>query len=143
VEEFRELWPRHLVVKGLLRTDDAIRAAAIGVDGIIVSNHGGRQLDQAPSALEVLPAIRDAVGDKLTLIMDGGVRRGADIVMALCSGARFVFVGRATLYGAAAAGTPGVRKAIGILRNEVDLILAQIGCPKINELDASFLACAP
>ncbi|HLW69250.1 MAG TPA: alpha-hydroxy acid oxidase [Candidatus Binataceae bacterium] len=143
LEEFRRLWPRHLVVKGILRADDAIRAAAIGVDGIIVSNHGGRQLDQAPAALEVLPAIRDAVGDKLTLIMDGGVRRGADIVMALCHGARFVFVGRATLYGAAAAGIPGVRKAISILRNEVDLILGQIGCPNLAELDASFLLPVP
>ncbi|MGH7842133.1 MAG: alpha-hydroxy-acid oxidizing protein, partial [Candidatus Binataceae bacterium] len=100
-------------------------------------------LDHAPAPLEVLPAIRDAVGDKLTLIMDGGVRRGADIVIALCAGARFVFVGRATLYGAAAGGVPGVRKAISILRNEVDLILGQIGCPNLNELDASFLLPAP
>lgn len=143
LEEFRRLWPRHLVVKGILHRDDAIRAAEIGVDGIIVSNHGGRQLDQAPAPLEVLPGIREAVGDKVTLIVDGGVRRGADIVMALCHGARFVMVGRATLYGAAAGGVEGVRKAIGILREEIDLILGQIGCPNVAELDQSFLMKAP
>lgn len=139
LEEFRRIWPRHLVVKGILRSDDAIRAAEIGVDGIIVSNHGGRQLDQAPAPLEVLPAIREAVGDKVTLIVDGGVRRGADIVMALCHGARFVMVGRATLYGAAAGGIEGVRRAIAILREEIDLVLGQIGCPNVSELDQSFV----
>jgi len=139
LEEFRQLWPRHLVVKGVMYRGDAIRCAEIGVDGIIVSNHGGRQLDQAPAPLEVLPIIREAVGDKLTLMLDGGIRRGADIVMALCHGARFVMVGRATLYGAAAGGIEGVRKAISILREEVDLIMGQIGCPTIAEMDESFL----
>ena len=143
LEEFRQLWPRHLVVKGILHRDDAIRAAQIGVDGIIVSNHGGRQLDQAPAPLEVLPAIREAVGDKVTLIVDGGVRRGADIIMALCHGARFVMVGRATLYGTVAGGIEGARKAIAILREEIDLVLGQIGCPKVAELDQSFLMRAP
>jgi (S)-mandelate dehydrogenase len=143
LEEFRQLWPRHLVIKGILHRDDAIRAAEIGVDGIIVSNHGGRQLDQAPAPLEVLPGIREAVGDKVTLIVDGGVRRGADIIMALCHGARFVMVGRATLYGAAAGGVEGVRKAISILREEIDLVLGQIGCPNVAELDQSFLMRAP
>ena len=139
LEEFRRIWPRHLVVKGIMHRDDAVRAAAIGVDGIIVSNHGGRQLDQAPSPLEVLPGIRAAVGDKVTLMIDGGVRRGADILIALCSGARFVFVGRATLYGAAAGGIAGVRKAISILRGEVDLVMGQIGCTSLADLDESFL----
>jgi L-lactate dehydrogenase (cytochrome)/(S)-mandelate dehydrogenase len=139
LEEFRRLWPRHLVVKGIMYRGDAIRAAECGVDGIIVSNHGGRQLDQAPSPLEVLPGIREAVGDKVTLMLDGGVRRGADIVIALCHGARFVMLGRATLYGAAAGGIDGVRQAIHILQEEVDLILAQIGCPNARELDESFL----
>jgi (S)-mandelate dehydrogenase len=143
LEEFRQLWPRHLVVKGILHRDDAIRAAAIGVDGIIVSNHGGRQLDQAPAPLEVLPGIREAVGDKVTLIVDGGVRRGADIVMALCHGARFVTVGRATLYGTAAGGIEGARKAIAILREEIDLVLGQIGCPNVAQLDQSFLLRTP
>jgi isopentenyl diphosphate isomerase/L-lactate dehydrogenase-like FMN-dependent dehydrogenase len=143
LEEFRRIWPRHLVVKGILRSDDAIRAAEIGVDGIIVSNHGGRQLDQAPAPLEVLPGIHEAVGDKVTLIVDGGVRRGADIIMALCHGARFVMVGRATLYGAAAGGIDGVRRAIAILREEIDLTLGQIGCPNVAELDESFVMRAP
>jgi L-lactate dehydrogenase (cytochrome)/(S)-mandelate dehydrogenase len=139
LEEFRRLWPRHLVVKGIMHPADAARAAAIGVDGIIVSNHGGRQLDQAPAPLEVFPAIRNSVGDKVTLMLDGGVRRGADILVALCHGARFIFVGRATLYGAAADGLRGVRKAIEILRREIDLVMGQIGCPSLEELDESFL----
>jgi L-lactate dehydrogenase (cytochrome)/(S)-mandelate dehydrogenase len=143
LEEFRQLWPRHLLVKGILHRDDAMRAAKIGVDGIIVSNHGGRQLDRAPAPLEVLPGIREAVGDKVTLIVDGGVRRGADIVMALCHGARFVMVGRATLYGAAAGGLEGARKAIAILREEIDLVLGQIGCPDVAGLDQSFLMKTP
>jgi len=143
LEEFRQLWPRHLVVKGIMHREDALRAAEIGVDGIIVSNHGGRQLDQAPAPLEVLPGIREAVGDKVTLIVDGGVRRGADIIMALCHGARFVMVGRATLYGAAAGGIDGVRKAIAILREEIDLVQGQIGCPNLAGLDQSFLMRAP
>jgi (S)-mandelate dehydrogenase len=139
LEEYRRIWPRHLVVKGIMHRDDAIRAASIGVDGIIVSNHGGRQLDQAPSPLEVLPAINAAVGDKVTLMVDGGIRRGADIVIALCYGARFVMVGRATLYGAVAGGVAGVQKAIGILREEVDLVMGQIGAPTIADLNDSFL----
>jgi isopentenyl diphosphate isomerase/L-lactate dehydrogenase-like FMN-dependent dehydrogenase len=143
LEEFRQLWPRHLVVKGILHRDDAIRAAAIGVDGIIVSNHGGRQLDQAPAPLEVLPGIHEAAGDKVTLMIDGGVRRGADVVMALCHGARFVMVGRATLYGTVAGGVEGAHKAIAILREEIDLVLGQIGCPNIAGLDQSFLMRTP
>jgi L-lactate dehydrogenase (cytochrome)/(S)-mandelate dehydrogenase len=139
LEKFRKLWPRHLVVKGILHPDDARRAADIGVDGIIVSNHGGRQLDRAPASLEALPAIKKAVGDRVTLMLDSGVRRGADILIALALGARFVFVGRATLYGAAAGGIPGVRRAISILRNEIDLTMAQIGCPSLDQLDAGFL----
>jgi (S)-mandelate dehydrogenase len=139
LEGFRRLWPRHLVVKGIMHRDDAIRAAETGVDGIIVSNHGGRQLDRAPAPLEVFPAIRAAVGDKVTLMLDSGVRRGADILTALCLGARFVFVGRATLYGAAAGGLPGVRRAIDILRNEINRVMGQIGCPKLEQLDADCL----
>ena len=139
LEKFRKLWPRHLVVKGILHKDDAIRAADLGVDGIVVSNHGGRQLDRAPASIEVLPGIHEAVGERVTLMLDSGVRRGADILIALALGARFVFVGRATLYGAAAAGIPGVRKAISILRREIDLTMGQIGCPSLDQLDPSFV----
>ena len=109
----------------------------------MVSNHGGRQLDRAPAALDVLPAICEAAADKLTVMLDSGVRRGADILTALCLGARFVFVGRATLYGAAAGGLPGVRKAIDILRKEIDLVMAQIGCMSLEALGPGFLSQSP
>jgi (S)-mandelate dehydrogenase len=139
LENFRRLWPRHLVVKGLMSADDAVRAAEIGVDGIIVSNHGARQLDRAPAPIEVFPAIRAAVQNRMVLMLDGGIRRGADIVTALCLGARFVFVGRATLYGTIAGGIRGTRKAITILQDEIDRILAQIGCPSVEGLNESFI----
>jgi (S)-mandelate dehydrogenase len=139
LENYRRLFPRNLVVKGIMDPRDALRCAEIGCDGIIVSNHGGRQLDQAPASLDVLPAIAEAVGDRLTVMLDSGVRRGADIVIALCLGARFVFMGRPTLYGAAAGGIPGVRKAIDIFRGEIDLVMGQIGCPSLDQLGPDFL----
>lgn len=139
LESFRRLWPRHLVVKGLMSPDDARRAAEIGVDGLIVSNHGARQLDRSPAPLDVFPAIRAAVQDRLVLMLDGGIRRGADIVTSVCLGARFVFVGRATLYGAIAGGVRGVQRAIDILSDEIDRVLAQIGCPSVDELNEDFV----
>ena len=138
-EIYRRLWPRKFVVKGIMHPDDARRAAELGADGIMVSNHGARQLDRAPSPLEVLPAINAAVGDKLTVMLDSGVRRGSDIVIARCLGAKFLFVGRATLYGTAVAGTRGATRAIDILRDEVDRVLAQMGCPDINQLGPEWL----
>jgi L-lactate dehydrogenase (cytochrome)/(S)-mandelate dehydrogenase len=139
LERYRKLFPRTLIVKGILNPADALRAAEIGCDGIIVSNHGGRQLDQAPASLEVLPAIKAAVGDRMTVMLDSGVRRGADILIALCLGAQFCFFGRPTLYGAVAGGLPGVKKAIDIFRNEIDLVMGQIGCPSLSELGPDFL----
>ncbi|TWT06047.1 alpha-hydroxy acid oxidase [Reyranella sp. CPCC 100927] len=139
VESFRRLWPRKFVIKGIMHSDDAVRAASLGVDGIMVSNHGARQLDRAPSPVDVLPAIRDAVGDRLTLMLDSGVRRGVDALTALCLGAKFVFVGRATLYGATVGGQAGVTKAINILRREIDLTMGQIGCPSLDHLGPDFL----
>ncbi len=139
LEAYRKLFPRALVVKGIMNPADALRAIEVGCDGILVSNHGGRQLDQAPAPLDVLPAIKAAVGDKATILVDSGVRRGADILIALCLGADFVFMGRPTLYGAAAGGLPGVKKAVDILRNEVDLVMGQIGCPSLGELGPDFL----
>jgi L-lactate dehydrogenase (cytochrome)/(S)-mandelate dehydrogenase len=139
LENYRRLFPRNFVVKGIMRPGDALRAAEIGCDGIIVSNHGGRQLDQAPASLDVLPAIHEAVGERLSIMLDSGVRRGADILIALCLGARFVFMGRPTLYGAAAGGIPGVKKAISIFRSEIDLVMGQIGCPSLGELGPDFL----
>jgi (S)-mandelate dehydrogenase len=139
LETYRRLFPRKLVVKGIMHPGDAMRAADTGVDGVIVSNHGGRQLDQAPASLDVLPAISAAVGERLSVMLDSGVRRGADILIALCLGARFVFMGRPTLYGAAAGGISGVKKAIDILREEIDVVMAQIGCPSLAELGPDFL----
>jgi hypothetical protein len=110
-----------------------------GVNGIMVSNHGARQLDNAPSPLEVLPAINSAVGDKMTLMLDGGVRRGLDALIAICMGAKFVFVGRPTLYGVTAGGIPGAKMALNIFRREIDISMAQMGAPKISDLGPQFL----
>ena len=122
-----------------MHPDDAIRAHSMGVDGVMVSNHGARQLDLAPSPLEVLPAIRDAVGDKMTVMFDGGVRRGLDAIIALCMGAKFVFVGRPTLYGVTAGGVAGASKALEIFRREVDISMAQIGATRIADLGPQFM----
>ena len=139
IERFRKLWPRNLVLKGIMRPDDAIRAAEVGVDGLMVSNHGARQLDRAPSPLDVLPAIDAAVGDRMTLMLDGGVRRGSDVLTAFCLGAKFVFLGRPTLYGLVAGGEAGATKAVGILKREIDLTMAQIGCPALSQLGPDFV----
>jgi (S)-mandelate dehydrogenase len=139
LERVRRLWPRRLFLKGVLHPADAFRAVEAGADGIIVSNHGGRQLDRAPTPLEAFPAIRAAVGARTELMLDGGIRRGADVAIALCLGARFVFVGRPTLYGAAAGGREGIRKALGVYARELGLILAQIGCPRAADLGPEFL----
>ena len=139
VERYRELFKGNFVLKGIMHPDDAIRAQSLGVDGIMVSNHGARQLDNAPSPLQVLPAIRDAVGDKMTLMLDGGIRRGLDALIAICLGAKFVFQGRPTLYGVTAGGVAGASKALGIFRREVDLSLAQMGAAKIADLGPHFL----
>src|SRR5436190_4673810 len=139
LETYRKLFPRGLMIKGVMNPADALRAIDVGCDGIQVSNHGGRQLDQSPGSLDVLPAIKAAVGDKLTLLLDSGVRRGADILIALCLGADFVFMGRPTLYGAAAGGLPGVKKAVEIFRHEIDLVMGQIGCPSLDQLGPDFL----
>ncbi|MBT6272646.1 MAG: alpha-hydroxy-acid oxidizing protein [Chromatiales bacterium] len=143
VERFRELWAGNLVLKGVMRTDDAYRARDLGVDGLIVSNHGARQLDRAPSALDVMPGIKYAVGDKMTIMMDGGVRRGADALIALCLGAEFVFLGRPTLYGVVAGGQAGATRALDILRGEVSSVMAQIGCTSLDQLGPDFVEFDP
>ena len=139
IERFRALWPRTFILKGVMRADDALRAAETGVDGLMVSNHGARQLDRAPSPLDVLPALDAAVGDRMALMLDGGVRRGADVLIALASGAKFVFLGRPTLYGAVAGGPAGAVKAVDLLRDEIAKVMAQIGCPSLDRLGADFL----
>ena len=139
VEHYRRTWKGRLVLKGILDAADARRAAEAGVDGIIVSNHGGRQLDRAAHPLDVFPAIRAAVGDDFTLMLDSGVRCGADIVTAYCLGAQYVFVGRATLYGVAAGGRAGAERAIDLLRHEIDLFMAQIGCTDLGAASSDIL----
>ena len=129
LELFRRTWPRRLIVKGIMHPDDALLAVNMGVDGIVISNHGGKALDRAPAPLEALPAIKAALGDRVPTTLDSGVRRGSDIVVARCLGADLVFVGRATLYGVVAGAAAGVRRAIDILRSEIDTTLALIGCP--------------
>ena len=139
VERFRSIFKGNFVLKGIMHPDDAVRAHSLGVDGIMVSNHGARQLDNAPSPLDVLPAIRDAVGDKMTVMFDGGIRRGLDAIIALCMGAKFVFQGRPTLYGVTAGGVQGAKAALGIFRKEIDISMAQLGAPKISDLGPQYL----
>lgn len=124
-----------LVIKGIVRPDDALRAAEAGAAGIIVSNHGGRQLDTAPATIEVLPEIAEALrGSQVEVFVDGGVRRGTDVVKALALGARAVLVGRPVLWGLAAGGEAGVTAALGLLRNELDLAMALAGAPTVAEI---------
>jgi (S)-mandelate dehydrogenase len=139
LEEIRRLWPGTLLLKGVLHPDDAVRSIELGADGIYVSNHGARQLDRATSPLEMLPSIRAAVGDRVPLVMDSGIRRGSDVLVARCLGVEVAFVGRATMYGAAAGGLPGVQRAIEILRQEVDLTLGALGCPALSALGPHIL----
>lgn len=130
----RRRWQGSLVVKGVLTPEDAISAAECGVDGVVVSNHGGRGLDGVVSPMEVLPRIVDAVGGRLTVMVDSGFRRGTDVLKALALGARAVLLGRAPLYGLAAAGEPGVARALAIFREEIDRGMALLGCTTIAEL---------
>ncbi len=135
----RAMWPRKLLIKGLLNISDIERAAEIGADGVVLSNHGGRQLDWTVSGLDVLPEARGRLGDRLTLIVDGGMRRGTDVLKALALGADAVLVGRATLYGVGAAGRDGVKRAIAILREEIERDIGLLGTPDVGTLGPDFL----
>jgi (S)-mandelate dehydrogenase len=130
----RELWPGKLLLKGIQRPDDAERAAALGCDGVVVSNHGGRQLDGAAATLDALPAVVDAVGKKMTVLLDGGVRRGVDILKARALGAHAVLVGRATLFGVMAGGEPGARRALDILATEYERAMKLCGMRSTGEI---------
>jgi len=141
IKHFRDLWPRKLMLKGVLRADDAERAVAAGVDGLVISNHGGRQLDGAISAIDALPEIARAVGGQASILVDGGVRRGSDIAKAVALGAEGVILGRAPVYGLAAGGRAGVERAIAILADELDRTLALTGCPDIAALTGDLIAC--
>jgi (S)-mandelate dehydrogenase len=135
----RDLWPRRLIVKGVLGAPDALKALETGVDGIVLSNHGGRQLDSAVSAMDVLPEVVDEVGGKLCVMLDGGFRRGSEILKAVALGADAVLLGRATTYGLSAGGQAGVERAIDILTTEIDRALGLLGCCDIAGLDRSYL----
>ena len=135
----RELWQGPIVVKGVLTGDDARRAIDEGAAAISVSNHGGRQLDSLPASVRALPEVVKAVNGQIEVWMDGGIRRGTDIVKALCLGARAVLCGRAYAYGLAAAGEAGVVRAIEILRVDLERTLRLLGCPSVRELDRAYI----
>lgn len=135
----RDAWGGPIVLKGILRPDDARRALGAGVDGIVVSNHGGRQLAQAGSTVGALPGIVDDVGDDLEVYVDGGVRRGADVAAAVALGARACLVGRPLVYGLAAGGDAGALRAFRVLEAELRRTMALLGCRSLDELDRSFV----
>jgi L-lactate dehydrogenase (cytochrome) len=135
----RAIWKGPVLVKGIVTGDDAKRAVDAGCVGVIVSNHGGRQLDGCLTGFHALPEVVAAVGKQAEVLMDGGVRRGSDIVKAVCLGAKAVLIGRAYAYGMAAAGEAGVTRAIQILREDVDRTLALLGCSSIGALDLSYV----
>jgi L-lactate dehydrogenase (cytochrome)/(S)-mandelate dehydrogenase len=135
----RERWDGSFIVKGILDADDGEQAVALGADAIVVSNHGGRQLDGAPATLDALPPIAARVGDRITVILDGGVRRGADVVKALCLGADAVMIGRPALYGLATAGQSGVEGVLEILRAELETTLTLMGVASVTDLTRDHL----
>jgi L-lactate dehydrogenase (cytochrome) len=139
IEAIRKRWPGKLVIKGVLAVPDATRAKDIGADGLIVSSHGGRQLDHAVAPLKVFPRIKSAVGD-LPVMIDGGIRRGTDVLKAIALGADFVWVGRPMLFAAAIAGCAGVVHAMTLLREEISRNMAMLGVTSLDDLDTTFLA---
>jgi isopentenyl diphosphate isomerase/L-lactate dehydrogenase-like FMN-dependent dehydrogenase len=139
IKIFRKMWPGILMIKGVNRPDDAVKAAEYGCDGIVVSNHGGRNMDSAVASMDALPEIAEAVGEKATVILDSGVRRGSDIAKALALGAKAVLTGRATLYGTSVAGQAGALKAIDVIRKEFDNTMAYCGCNRVDEITPDIL----
>ena len=134
VRELRKLWPHKLIIKGIQHPQDAVLAADCGADAVVISNHGGRVLDAAPAPILTLPKVVDAVGKRITVIVDSGFRRGADVIKALALGANAVMLGRAPLHGVAAAGEAGATRALQIYRDEIDRVLGLIGCTAIDQL---------
>jgi isopentenyl diphosphate isomerase/L-lactate dehydrogenase-like FMN-dependent dehydrogenase len=139
LRKLRDLWPRVLMVKGIMRADEAVRAVEYGADAVVVSNHGGRNLDSAMASIDALPEIAEAVGDRATVILDSGVRRGSDIAKALALGAKAVLVGRATLYGTAVAGEAGALHALNVLGNELDKTMVYTACNTVDEIGPEIL----
>jgi len=134
IKRIRDMWPGYMLVKGLQSWEDVVIAADYGLDGVVLSNHGGRYLDSAPAPLQVVPEVRRAVGDRLKIIIDSGARRGADIVKAIAMGADLVMSGRPTLYGAAAAGEAGAYRALEIFQTEMDRIMGMLGLNSVDEI---------
>jgi len=139
VDWLRSLTKLPVILKGICRADDAQRAVESGANGIVVSNHGGRQMDTAPATIEVLPRCADAIGGRVPILMDGGVRRGLDVLKALALGATAVQVGRPILWGLAAGGQEGVEAALGLLRQEFDLAMALAGCPDLKSISRDLI----
>ena len=139
LQKIRDRWPRQLIVKGILSPEDAVRVAAMGCDAVVVSNHGGRQLDGAVATFDALPGVVKAVSGQIPVLLDGGVRRGSDIFKALAMGAQGVMLGRATLYGAAAAGEPGARRALDVLKDELVRTMQLCGVRSTRDVGASAL----
>jgi len=139
LKALRDLWPGKLMVKGILNPQDAVRAADCGADAVIVSNHGGRNLDSSRAPIEVLPEVVSAVGDRVTVIVDSGFRRGSDVIKGLALGAKAVLIGRSTLYGTAVAGQAGAARAIEIFREEIDRMMALIGCCSVPEINSEYV----
>jgi (S)-mandelate dehydrogenase len=139
ISELREQWPGKLLLKGVERPDDAERAVSVGCDGVVVSNHGGRQLDGAASTLEALPNVARAVGSRIAVLLDGGVRRGVDILKARALGAQAVLTGRATLFGAMAGGEPGARRALEILSSELVRAMQLCGVRSVGEITSELI----
>ena len=135
----RELWPGPIVVKGVLTGDDALRAVDHGAEAVVVSNHGGRQLDSVQPTIRVLPEVVSAVNSQIEVFMDGGIRRGSDVVKAICLGARAVLSGRAYAYGLAAAGEAGVSRTLEILRSDIERMMRLLGCCSVQELRDSWI----
>ena len=134
-----DIWPAPIIVKGILTGDDARRAVDNGAAAVIVSNHGGRQLDSTCASIRALPEVVEAVGSQVDVLMDGGIRRGSDIVKALCLGARAVLIGRAYAYGLAAAGEAGVALCLSILREDLERTVKLLGCSSVSKLNSSFI----
>jgi L-lactate dehydrogenase (cytochrome) len=139
VQWIKERWGGKLILKGIMDAEDAEIAARSGADAIIVSNHGGRQLDGAPSSIAALPSIVQAVGGKIEVLMDGGIRSGQDVIKALALGAKGVFIGRAFVYGLGAMGEAGVTRCLEIIRKELDVTLAFCGLRDVNKVDKAIL----
>jgi L-lactate dehydrogenase (cytochrome) len=138
----RTLWKGPIVIKGVLSSEDARRSLDHGAAAVVVSNHGGRQLDGVPASLKVLPEVVEEVKDQAEVLMDSGIRRGSDIVKAICLGARAVLCGRAYAYGLAAAGEVGVARSLNLLQADLDRCLKLLGCPSVNALDRSYVKLA-